>query len=280
MNAIVNLASLGLSEDAIAKRVRSIGGSDANTIMSGDEAAILSLWEQKTGRRPADDLSDVLPVVMGSFTEPLNAAWFEKQTGLIVEDRGLPLACARDPWRTATLDGRTAHPDAEHHADNGAVWEAKHVGSFWKDDALLAKYQPQLHHNMAVAGARKAHLSIFKGNADWLHFEVDYDDAYGAALRKAEWEFWMAVQADEPPVPYAAPKPPAADALREVDMTGNNAWSAFAADWLANRDAAKTHDKAAKELKALVEADVKLATGHGVKISRSKSGALTIGEAK
>jgi predicted phage-related endonuclease len=265
------LSTLGLSADAIAKRVRSIGGSDANTIMSGDEAAILSLWEQKTGRRSADDLSDVLPVVMGSFTEPLNAAWFVKQTGLGIDDRGLALVCSRDSWRTATLDGR---------AEDGAVWEAKHVGSFWKDDALLAKYQPQLHHNMAVAGATRAHLSVFKGNADWLHFTVDYDEAYGAAVREAERKFWLAVQADEPPVPYAAPPPPAADALREVDMTGNNAFAAFAADWLANRAAAKAFDKAAKELKALVEPDVKLAHGHGVKISRSKAGALSIGEAQ
>lgn len=266
MNA--DLKSLGLSAEAVSRRVLSIGGSDANILMSGDPQAVLALWEAKTGRRDPEDLSGVLPVVMGQFTEPLNAAWFEKQTGLVIERRGEALAHPEDAWRTATLDGAVA----------GAVWEAKHVGSFWKDDAILAKYQPQLHHNMAVAGLGKAHLSVFKGNADWLHFEVSLDPAYAAVVRKAEWSFWLAVQADEPPVPYDAPPPPAADAMREVDMTGNNAWSAFAADWIQHAAAAKTFEKAAKEIKALVEADVKLATGHGIACSRNKAGALSIKE--
>lgn len=275
MNAHVDLKTLGLSADALAKRTLSIGGSDANIIMSGDDAAILALWEQKTGRLDPEDLSDVLPVQMGSFTEPLNAAWFEKQTGLAVSLRGEPMACEADTWRTATLDGVvTSGPLAI------GIWEAKHVGNFWKDDALLAKYQPQLHHNMDAARMRKAYLSCFKGNADWCLFEVEYDPDYGAAVRKAEWAFWMAVQADEPPSTIDAPPPPAFDAMREICMDGNNAWATFAADWLANRDASKTFDRAAKELKGLVEADVKLAHGHGLKISRSKAGALTIAEMK
>lgn len=277
MNVRVDLNTLGLSAEAVAQRVRSIGGSDANVIMSGDDAAILSLWEQKTGRRAPDDLSDVLPVQMGSYTEPFNAAWFEKQTGLEVLDRGAALAGDADAWRSATLDGRVF--DDQRTVCFG-IWEAKHVGSFWKDEQILAKYQPQLHHNMDVAGSRKAWLSVFKGNADWCVFEVDYDPAYGAAVRKAEWQFWMAVQADEPPVHIDAAPPPAFDAMREVCMEGHNEWASLAADWLQHRPAAKTFEGAVKALKGLVEADVKLAHGHGIKISRSKAGALSISEAK
>lgn len=279
MSAPVILAELGLSADAVAKRVLSIGGSDANIIMSGDDAAILSLWEQKTGRREPDDLSGVLPVQMGSFTEPFNAAWFEKQTGLCVSARGHAMSHPADTWRTATLDGEIHVSDGEA-VQRVAIWEAKHVGSFWKDEALLAKYQPQLHHNMAVAGLPNAYLSVFKGNADWCVFEVDYDPDYGAAVRKAEWQFWMAVQADEPPVAYDAPPPPVFDAMREVCMDGHNEWASLAADWLQHRPAAKTFESAVKALKGLVEADVKLAHGHGIKISRSKAGALTIAEVK
>ena len=260
------LSTLGLSADAVARRVRSIGGSDANTIMGGDETAILSLWEQKTGRRPPDDLTGVLPVVMGSFTEPLNLAWFTKQTGLTVTRQGEHLAHQKDTWRTATLDGFS----------DGAVVECKHVGSFWKNDDILAKYQPQLHHQMDVCGVTKAHLSVFKGNADWLHFEVDYDPDYGAAVRKAELAFWHAVQADEPPVPYPAPPPPAPTTFREVDMGESNEWGFNAVAWVENKVAAKKYEDAAKALKALVEADVSRAHGRGVEITRSKAGALTV----
>jgi predicted phage-related endonuclease len=245
--------------------------------MSGDEAAVLRLWEQKTGRRPSEDLSDVLPVVMGSFTEPLNVAWFVKQTGLCVATEDPCLNHPIDTWRTATLDGMVRSAQT---GEPLGIFEAKHVNAFGRPDETLAKYQPQLHHNAAVAGLDRAYLSVFRGNADWVYFEVEIDPTYAAAVRQAEWRFWMAVQADEPPTPYAAPPPPAADALRVVEMTGNNEWAACAADWLANRDAAKTFEKAAKDLKAHVEPDVKLAFGHGIEISRSKAGALSIKERK
>ena len=61
-------------------------------------------------------------------------------------------------------------------------------------------------------------------------------------------------------------------------MTGSNAWASFAAVWLENKAAAKKHTTATKELKALVEADVKKASGHGIAINRAKNAALTIRE--
>jgi hypothetical protein len=98
---------------------------------------------------------------------------------------------------------------------------------------------------------------------------------FAADLMEAERRFWECVQTGEPPVAVKAAVP-MPEKLREVDMTGSNAWSAFASDWIANQVAAKTFDTAAKELKALVEPDVGKAFGHGIQISRSKAGALTI----
>jgi len=43
------LASLGLSGEAVAARRTSIGGSDANVILSGDVARIARLWREKRG---------------------------------------------------------------------------------------------------------------------------------------------------------------------------------------------------------------------------------------
>ena len=44
-------------------RIGFIGGSDMRRIMEGDW---ISLWEEKTGRKKPDDLSDVLPVQLGT----------------------------------------------------------------------------------------------------------------------------------------------------------------------------------------------------------------------
>ena len=65
-------------------RIGFIGGSDMRRIMEGDW---ISLWEEKTGRTKSADLSDVLPVQLGSFTEQFNINWFQQQTDKEVYDQ-------------------------------------------------------------------------------------------------------------------------------------------------------------------------------------------------
>jgi hypothetical protein len=100
-------------------------------------------------------------------------------------------------------------------------------------------------------------------------------------LLDVEKRFWDCVQSKTPPAgfaPQAAPVP--RGQLRTVDMTGNNQWASAAVDWLNNQAASKTFDKAQKELKSLVTADVGTASGHGITVKRNKAGSLTIGVGK
>lgn len=277
MNSFVGvwplLSDIGLTADQAEARKHGIGGSDANTILSGDEARILHLWQEKRGEVPPDDLSRVLAVQMGCWTEAFNRQWFTRETGLEVVNAGKSAACPKNPWRLCTLDGQVPEK-------GNAVWEAKHTGAFSKPEEILARYAPQLQHNMAVCGVDLAVLSVIYGNAKWEVYEVAADWLYQEELLEAERRFWGAVQTGDCPVAVAAPPPPKPIATREVDMSGSNSWTSFAADWLANKGAAKTFDTAAKELKALVEDDVSRAFGAGLQIKRSKSGSLTISEAK
>lgn len=266
------LSDIGLTADQHTARAKGIGGSDANSILSGDPERILHLWQEKRGEREPDDLSRVLPVQLGCWTEAFNRQWFTRETGLEVINAGKSMACPVNPWRVCTLDGFVP--------EKKAVWEAKHTGAWSKPDEILTRYAPQLQHNMAVCGAELAILSVIYGNAKWEIYEVASDWLYQEELLLAERTFWDAVQSGDCPVTAPVPAAPKPDATRVVDMTGSNAWAANAADWLAHRDAAKTFDKAAKEMKALVEDDVSHAYGHGCQIKRSKSGALTITELK
>lgn len=257
---------LGLSSDQLAFRVRVIGGSDANTIMSGDSERILRLWREKRGEEKPEDLSDVLPVQMGSFTEPFNRYWFQKQTGRLVTHAGDERLSIDYPFMACTLDGMT---------DEGAtVFEAKHVSAFAKEDEILARYLPQLHHNMMVCEAERAVLSVFFGTLKFAHFDVAFDPIYGAALIAAEQAFWDCVVSGDPPVAVHVAAPVHAEKI--VDMTGRNEWASAAADWLANATASKTFAASEKTIKALVEADAKEAFGHGVTCKRAKNGALSI----
>lgn len=268
--------NIGLSAEQRAARRNGLGGSDANILMSGNEDAILNLWQIKTGEREDEDLSAVLPVMMGCATEELNRYWFEKQTGRVITCEGESRKHPTYSFMGCTLDGITAT-----EAMQAAVFEAKHVNAFAKIEEVEQKYMPQLAHNMAVCGVSRAILSVFIGTLTWAHIEVALDDWYLAEMIDRELAFWESVERREPP-PFlkAVSAPVPQSKWRTVDMSGSNAWASNAVDWLENRVAAKKLEMAAKELKGLVEADVGCASGHGIEIRRSKAGALLVKEAK
>jgi predicted phage-related endonuclease len=265
-----DLADLGLSRAQLASRSRCIGGSDANIIFSGQEQLILQLWKEKRGVSPSEDLSARLPVMLGCWTEAFNRQWYEKCTGDRIDAVGATMCCSIHSWRQCTLDGFVEAKTA--------VWEAKHTNGFGKPEDLLGRYMPQLQHNMAVAGAPRALLSVIFGNHKWEVFEVASDWLYQEDLLEAEKRFWHCVETGETPVASAVPPPPKPVSVREICFEGNNAWAVAAADWLENREAARKHAAAGASIKSLVEDDVARAFGHGIEAKRSKAGALTIKE--
>lgn len=250
-----------------AERLTGLGGSDANTIMSGDADRVTNLWLEKRGEREPDDLSWILPVQIGSATEDLNAAFFEHETGLTVTDRNK--MSRRGAFMRCEVDGMVGN----------AIFEAKHVNQFAKPDEVLVKYTPQLTHNMTVCGVEKAYLSVFIGTFTHKVMEAELDWLFQAELIAAEEAFWACVQSGESPVPAEAPPVPFEE-MKTVDMTGNNEWASHAAGWLENAKPAKLFERSKKGLKALTEADVCLAHGYGVQIRRAKNNSLKITETK
>ena len=266
------LDHLRLSSEECQSRRGHIGGSDANTILSGCPDRITSLWREKRGEQEPEDLSGRMAVVLGLWTETFNRQWYEKCTGQSVEQVGVCASSALHPWRSCTLDG--------YVAELGAVFEAKHCSGFSKADDIVARYMPQLQHNMAVVGSKRAVLSVIFGNAKWEIFEVAADWLYQEELLSAELRFWECVQDGTPPVAVTPPPPPKPVGVREICLEGNNAWAAAAADWLQHKDAARRHSAAVTALKSMVEEDAARVFGHGVEVKRSKAGSLSIREAK
>lgn len=263
MNAILD--NLGLSVADLAIRKDFIGGSDANTIMGGNADRLIRLWREKRGEVEGEDLSDILAVQMGSFTEPFNVAWYEKQTGDTVTERGVAAVAPAVSYMRATLDGKTG---------DGRVFEAKHCGTRSSDAEIFARYVPQLTHNSLCAGTNGAVLSVFKGNGDWVMFEYDLDDAYAARLVEAEAAFWECVRTGKPPAPMPEGPTPKPVGVKVYDMEGQNEWASHAADYIETKLAADRHEIAKRSLKAIVPDDASKCHGHGVTISRDKRGAL------
>lgn len=265
---------IGLSAEEVAERRNYIGGSDANTILSGNEERILNLWREKRGEQEPEDLSDVLAVQMGSWTEDLNLYWYEKQTGHKVTARNVQ---KQHPTHTFIK----ARADGEIEALN-AVIDAKHVGAFNFDmDTIVARYMPQLVVQAHCCRRESAVLSVFSGSNKWEQRHIEIDPLYAAQVIVALEKFWSCVQSGFAPVDLPdASAPVPVELMRKVDMSFSNEWRAYEEDYVATAAQAKTHKLAGDTLKGLVEGDVCEAKGKLIQIKRSKNGSLRISKVK
>jgi predicted phage-related endonuclease len=246
-----------------------LGGSDAKVVMGDDEGALRRLWHEKRGEIEPDDLSGELLVQLGTVTEPLNRHWYEKNTGQVVTDVQRQVFHGVHRWMAATLDGRVKA--------TGAVFEAKFALPWnFSEEAAAQKHMAQLQHNMWVTASRTAVLSIITGGGKWVEMTIPADPLYQHLLLTAEKKFWRCVETGEMPRLFGVEPPrPRLEAVRNVDMSGSNAWAEFASLYRLTRAAALDHDRAKAELKALEPEDAKEAAGHWVRARRSKSGAIS-----
>jgi predicted phage-related endonuclease len=246
-----------------------IGGSDARIIMGDDEAMLVRLWREKRGEVEPEDLSDNLIVQLGTVTENLNRRWYQRNTGHTIKDVQRRVQHPVNKWMAATLDGLVD--------PGGAVFEAKFMLPWtFSEEAAAEKHFAQLQHNLWVSNSRSAVLSIITGGGQWVELTIHADPLYQHLLITAERKFWRCVQDGETPRLFGIEPPrPRLEAVRIVDMSSSNSWAELAATFRRTRPAYQEHEAAKAELKKLVPADAKVATGHGLKAKRSKSGAVS-----
>lgn len=258
-----------LRQAAPVDRRTFVGGSDTRIIMGSDEAALTRLWREKRGEAVPEDLSGNLIVQLGSVTEDLNRAWYERNAGRRVRDVQRHVRHSLIPWMGATLDGILDGVEAVFESKFMLPWS-------FSEEAAVEKYMPQLQHNMWVTQLRSAVLSIITGGGKWVEVSVPVDPLYLSLLVAAEKKFWRCVQFGETPhLINAEPPRPRIEAIRVVDMSSSNSWTSFADVFRSTRQAFLEHERAKSELKALMPEDAKEAIGHGVRGKRSKSGAVT-----
>jgi predicted phage-related endonuclease len=266
---------MSLTVEQLRQRDGKLTASRIGVLMHGDEAELLDLWRELVGDPSyhAPDFDSIWAVQLGVASEALNLAWYERKTGRKLTRQGEVVVCPAADWAAATLDA--------WDAEKPGPIDAKHVGGFEPRDRIVARYTPQMFWQMIVTGARWSALSIIEGAREPVIEEVLWDESYAAELWKRAEAFMEAVRTLTPPVtlaPVAAPVAP--EQWRTVSMQGNNAWASHAADWLLHHPAAKKFEAAAKEIKALIEADVGIATGHGLVCKRDKANRLSISAMK
>src|SRR3982075_3226534 len=248
-----------------ADRRHFIGGSDARIIMGDDEPALIRIWKEKRGEVEPEDLSGNLIVQLGLVTEGLNRHWYERNTGQTIKAVQRRVRHPVVRWMAATLDGLVE--------GTGAVFEAKFMLPWsFSEEAAAEKYMAQLQHNMWVANAKSAALSVITGGGKWVEITITADSLYQHLLLTAEKKFWRCVQFGAPPRLFGVEPPrPRIEAVRSVDMGSSNSWAEFAALFCSTRAAFLDHERAKTELKGLMPEDAKEAFGHRVRAKRSKS---------
>jgi predicted phage-related endonuclease len=260
---------MGLSAEELADRKHYANASVAGIIMGSDKEKLMNLYLEYIGEKEPDDLSMVIPVQVGACTENFNLLLAEDKIGKSVVDRQRVVKSDKYPWLRATLDGVV---------EPLFPVEAKHVRAFYPVDNILPRFNPQVQQQMLLLGAPMAYLSIIIGTFEHVLLEIEADPIFQSQLIHATKNFMDCVKSRTPPVTLGIKTPVVP--VRKIDMSSSNSWAQQANIWLSNKEYAKAFETATKEIKSLVEDDAIEAYGAGIVAKRSKTGSITIREAK
>lgn len=187
-------------EQWLQVRQSGIGSSDAAVALGLSRyKSPLSLWLEKTDRRPATDLSDNEAVFWGTTLEPVLAYVYAKRTGLKVRRVNAVLQHAEHPFMLANLDREVlGHPDGVGTLEIKTA--GYHSAPQWEQGIPLA-YQCQVLHQLAVTGHAWADVAVLIAGQDFRIYRVNRDDDKIADLIQREAAFWQHVTEDTQPAP-------------------------------------------------------------------------------
>ena len=195
-----------------ARQVQGIGGSEAGAVLGVNKyQSNVDLWELKTGRRPAPDLSENAAVQFGKYAEPLLRELFKQDYPEYITDYHEFDLHVNDlyPYIFATLDGELTAPDGSR-----GILEIKtttiQTKSQWDewDNRIPDSYYAQILHQLAATGWDFAILKAYiryhvdgEVRVTIRHYRINREDVKGDIdyLIEAERQFWETVKADKRP---------------------------------------------------------------------------------
>lgn len=204
INAVMDVHST--REGWLAARKSMIGASESAAIFGVGYAnqSPITVWNSKTGGPELEiEPAALKRMDRGRKLEPIIAAEFADETGLIVEDPG-DFTIFRHPeldWLGATLDRIVIHDDygpmpVEIKSVNG-----RFRNDWNEDDEPPLKYMVQVQHQMAVTGASHAYLVGLIGGDELVIRLIERNQRFIDAMLARLAEFWQYVLARTmPPV--------------------------------------------------------------------------------
>lgn len=195
-----------------ARQKQGIGGSEAGCVLGMNKyQSNVELWELKTGKREAPDLSNNAAVQFGKFAEPLLRELFKQDYPEYAVDYHEFWMYVNDkfPFIFATLDGEITAPDGSRGIleiktttiQNRSQWDD------W-DDKIPDSYYVQILHQLAATGWDFAILKAYiryhvdgEVRVTIRHYRIDKKDVQEEInfLIQQEALFWDAVKNDRRP---------------------------------------------------------------------------------
>lgn len=191
------------------RKVQGIGGSEAGAVLGINRYMTnVDLWELKTGRKAAQDLSENTAVMFGKFAEEHLRELFKQDYPEYKVDYHEFDIYVNDayPFIFATLDGELTAPDGSRGIleiktttiQNKLQWEQ------W-ENKIPDSYYAQILHQLAATGWDFAILKAYiryhvdgEVRVTIRHYRINRKDVQEdiAFLIKRETEFWQQVQDD------------------------------------------------------------------------------------
>lgn len=183
-------------EEWLAYRQKSIGGSDASSIIGlNPYSSPYTVWADKLGKLPPKD--DCEAMRQGRDLEFYVAQRFCEATGKKVRRENNILINPDYPFAHANVDRMVVGEDAGLECKTTSVLNLKN----FKNGSFPDNYYVQCVHYLMVTGCKKWYLAVLVLNKGFMVFEIERDEDEIAALAKSEEEFWKYVEAKEPPSP-------------------------------------------------------------------------------
>ena len=182
-----------------------IGASEAAAVCGISKwQTPIGLWELKTGRKKAKDMSKNESVAFGVRAEPhLRGLFMAEHPQYELDYRAFDILYQEDrPWLTATLDGELvdkATGECGILEIKTAQCSSKEDWAVWKD-RIPTHYYTQINHQFLATGAEFAYLFALltglDGNSSVRTYYFTADDCADdmAWLLNKEEAFWKHVQ--------------------------------------------------------------------------------------
>ena len=176
-----------ITEEQRRERLNYLGSSDVAAILGMSRYATpISVWAEKTGTLPPEDISSKLQIKVGNKMEAVVAELFMEETGKTVHRVNETIYHKEHPFIACNLDRRVIGERAILEIKTASAYRLKE----FDQEELPAETMVQVYHQLMVTGWPKAYLCILVGNTDLIIREIPADPQVQADLLKKEVSFW------------------------------------------------------------------------------------------